>query len=69
MASNSFRLPWIFHGKTIEGDDTVAALPNLDELLTDLHLTQLTTDLIQLSKAFFMSLLLFCVTSGAFTPR
>ena len=31
----------------------MAALPNLDELLTDLHLTQLTTDLIQLSKSFF----------------
>ena len=39
--------------KTIEGGDTVAALPNLEELLTDLYLTDLTMDLIQLSKAFF----------------
>jgi len=39
--------------KTIEGGDTVAALPNLDEVLTDLHFEDLTIDLIQLSKAFF----------------
>ena len=39
--------------KTIEGGDTVAALPNLDELLTELHFEDLTIDLIQLSKAFF----------------
>ena len=39
--------------KTIEGGDTVAALPNLNELLTDLHFTELTADLTLLSKAFF----------------
>ena len=39
--------------KTIEGGDTVAALPNLGELLTELHFTELMTDLTLLSKAFF----------------
>ena len=39
--------------KTIEGGDTVAALPNPDDLLTELHFEDLTVDLIHLSKAFF----------------
>ena len=38
--------------KTI-ADQTVAALPHIDELLTEAHLVELTTDLIQLSRSFF----------------
>jgi len=39
--------------KTIAGDETIAALPHIDELLTEPHLVELTTDLTQLSRAFF----------------
>ena len=39
--------------RTLEGGDTVAALPNLEELLSELHFTELTTDLTLLSKSFF----------------
>jgi len=39
--------------KMIADDDTVAALPHIDELLTEPHLVELTMDLIQLSRAFF----------------
>ena len=38
--------------KTI-ADETVAGLPHIDELLTEPHLVELTTDLIQLSRSFF----------------
>ena len=37
----------------IADDDTVAALPHIDEILTEPHLVELTMDLIQLSRAFF----------------
>jgi len=38
--------------KTMEDGDNVAALPNIDEVLTELHLTELTMDLIHLSRPF-----------------
>jgi len=55
--------------KTIEGGDTVAALPNLDEVLTDLHFEDLTIDLIRSLKLSLMIRLLFFVTSDAFPSR
>ena len=39
--------------KTIASDETVAALPHIDEILTEPHLVELTTDLTQLSRSFF----------------
>ena len=38
----------------MEDGDSVAALPNIDEVLTELHLTELTMDLIHLSRPFYV---------------
>jgi len=40
--------------KTMEDGDSVAALPTIDEVLTELHLTELTMDLIHLSRPFYV---------------
>ncbi len=55
--------------KTIDGGDTVTALPNLDEILTALHFEDLIIDLIQFRKLSFMIPLLFFVMSDAFPSR
>ena len=38
----------------MEDGDSVASLPNIDEVLTVLHLTQLTMDLLHLSRPFYV---------------
>jgi len=36
-----------------DGGDTIAALPHIDEVFTDLHLEEVTTDLVQLCRPYY----------------
>ena len=39
--------------KTNDGGNSIATLPHIDEVFTDLHLEEATTDLIQLCRPYY----------------